>query len=217
MNQLTTQPGIGGHTMDSAADHIPDIDLEQFVHHTELPQTALSRFFDRLIGAISSIAHWSWVVLMLVILTNVVLRYAFGEGHIELEELQWHLYAIGWLVGLSFCYVADDHVRVDLLHERLGLKTQAVIELLGIVFLLLPFAIAVLWYAIPFVQYSFEMNEVSMAPGGLPYRWVIKAVLILGFALLLIAVLSRLSRICALLFGFPRTLNSLTEEKTHGN
>jgi TRAP-type mannitol/chloroaromatic compound transport system permease small subunit len=153
---------------------------------------------------------------MLVIMINVVLRYAFGEGHIELEELQWHLYSIGWLIGLSFCYVVDDHVRVDLLHERLGLKTQAAIELLGILFLLLPFALVVLWYAIPFVQYSFEMSEISMAPGGLPYRWAIKAVLVLGFALLLLAMLSRLSRVCALLFGFPQAAR-ISKENTHGH
>ncbi|GAB0153335.1 TRAP transporter small permease subunit [Marinobacterium sp. BA1] len=212
MNQLTTPAPV-------YADEAPspdNFDMEQLVHHTELPHTRLSRSFDAVIGTISAIAHWSWPLLMLVIMINVVLRYAFGEGHIELEELQWHLYSIGWLVGLSFCYVLDDHVRVDLLHERLGLKTQAVIELLGILFLLLPFALVVLWYAIPFVQYSFEMSEISMAPGGLPYRWAIKAVLVLGFALLLLAMLSRLSRVCALLFGFPRTIR-ISEEKARGN
>ena len=211
MNQLTTPaPALTADVQSPGR-----FDLEQLVHHTELPHTRLSRSFDRVINAVAAIAHWSWLVLMLVILVNVVLRYAFGEGHIELEELQWHLYSIGWLVGLSFCYVLDDHVRVDLLHERFGLKTQAVIELLGILFLLLPFALVVLWYAIPFVQYSFEMSEISMAPGGLPYRWAIKAVLVLGFALLLLAMLSRLSRVCALLFGFPQTAR-MSKENTHG-
>lgn len=213
MNQLTTPaPAL------TAEEQPPGrFDLEQLVHHTELPHTRLSRAFDRVISGVAAIAHWSWLFLMLVIVVNVVLRYAFGEGYIELEELQWHLYSIGWLVGLSFCYVLDDHVRVDLLHERLGLKTQAIIELLGILFLLLPFALAVLWYAIPFVQYSFEMNEISMAPGGLPYRWAIKAVLVLGFALLLLAMLSRLSRVCALLFGLPHPLHTRDEEKPNGN
>lgn len=215
MNQLTTHASAD--STEQQVPHAGNVDMEQFIHHTELPHTALSRAFDRFINIVASAAHWSWVVLMLVILVNVVLRYALGEGHIELEELQWHLYAIGWLVGLSFCYVLDDHVRVDLIHERLGLKTQAAIELFGILFLLLPFAVAVLWYAIPFVQYSFEMNEVSMAPGGLPYRWAIKAFLIVGFALLLIAMLSRLSRICALLFGFSNALKRNEEGKTHGN
>jgi TRAP-type mannitol/chloroaromatic compound transport system permease small subunit len=215
MNQMTTRASADG--AEVQVPHAGSVDMEQFIHHTELPHTGVSRAFDRFIHRVASAAHWSWMALMLVILVNVVLRYALGEGHIELEELQWHLYAIGWLVGLSFCYVLDDHVRVDLLHERLGLKAQAVIELLGILLLLLPFAGAVLWYAIPFVEYSFAMNEVSMAPGGLPYRWAIKAFLVIGFALLLIAMLSRLSRICALLFGFPNALSNDTEESCHGN
>lgn len=213
MNQLTT-----GATVQETEARVPHaFDMEQLVPHTELPHTPLSHGFDRFINAVASIAHWSWVLLMGVILLNVILRYAFGEGHIELEEMQWHLYAIGWLVGLSFCYVADDHVRVDLLHERLGLRTRAVIELLGILFLLLPFALTVLWYALPFVQYSFETREISMAPGGLPYRWAIKAVLLLGFALLLIAMLSRLSRVCSLLFHFPRAIAKPAVEARHGD
>lgn len=77
---------------------------------------------------------------------------------------------------------------------------QGWVELLGIVFLLIPFITLVLWYAVPFVLYSWELGEVSEAPGGLPYRWLIKAVLFIGFALLALATLSRLSRVCALLF-----------------
>jgi TRAP-type mannitol/chloroaromatic compound transport system permease small subunit len=143
---------------------------------------------------------WTWVVLMVVIIFNVVMRYLFNQGRIEFEELQWPLYAIGWLFGLSYCFIADDHVRVDLIHDRLSLKAQTWIELLGIVFLLIPFLTLVLLYAVPFILYSWELGEVSDAPGGLPYRWAIKSVLFIGFGLLALAALSRLSRVCALLF-----------------
>lgn len=183
----------------------------------QLPHTALSRGFDALIERVAQIAHWTWAALMLTIVVNVVLRYAFSDGHIELEELQWHLYAIGWLLGLSFCYSHDEHVRVDLLHERLGLKTQAVIELVGILVLLLPFTLLVLWYAVPFVLYSWQMSEISMAPGGLPYRWAIKAVLFVGFALLLLGILSRLSRLLFLLLPCEREAQLPSMEVQHGN
>ena len=55
-------------------------------------------------------------------------------------------------------------------------------------------------YSAPFVRASFELGEVSVSPGGLPYRWAIKAMLPLGFALLLLAALSRLSRVWTFLF-----------------
>ena len=87
MNQLTTHASAD--STEQQVPHAGNVDMEQFIHHTELPHTALSRAFDRFINIVASAAHWSWVVLMLVILVNVVLRYALGEGHIELEELQW--------------------------------------------------------------------------------------------------------------------------------
>lgn len=174
--------------------------LDTINHHTELPETGLSRLLERVLLVIGNAMSWTWVVLMAVIIINVVMRYLFNEGRIEFEEIQWHLYSIGWLFGLSYCFIYDDHVRVDLIHDHLSLKSQAWIELIGILFLLIPFIWIVLWYSIPFIQYSWQVGEVSDAPGGLPYRWVIKSVLFIGFALLALATLSRLSRVCALLF-----------------
>ncbi|MEH6648688.1 MAG: TRAP transporter small permease subunit [Motiliproteus sp.] len=176
------------------------MDLDHFTHHTALPDTWLSRKLDSLLNIIGNLMSWTWVVLMAIIIINVVMRYLFDEGRIEFEEIQWHLYSIGWLFGLSYCFVADDHVRVDLIHDRLSLRSQAWIELLGILLLLTPFLFIVLWYSVPFILYSWQVGEVSDSPGGLPYRWIIKSVLFIGFALLALATLSRLSRVCALLF-----------------
>lgn len=187
---------------DMSAGH-PHLELDQLIHHTALPHTGISRFLDRVLTAIGQLMSWTWVGLMLVIMLNVITRYVFNEGRIEFEELQWHLYAVGWLFGLSYCFAADDHVRVDLLHDHLPLRAQGWVELFGLLFLLSPFLILVLWYAIPFVEYSWSLGEVSSNPGGLPYRWLIKAMLFVGFALLLLAMLSRLTRVFALLFGRP--------------
>ncbi|MFQ3195124.1 MAG: TRAP-type mannitol/chloroaromatic compound transport system permease small subunit [Colwellia sp.] len=177
------------------------LELDSINHHTRLPDTVISKLFERVLLVIGNISSWIWIVLMAVIVINVLMRYVLGYGRIEFEELQWHLYAAGWLIGLSYCYVADDHVRVDLIHDRLTLKTQAWIEFLGIIFLLTPFILLVLWYSLPFIIYSWELGEVSGAPGGLPYRWIMKSVLFIGFALLLISTISRFSRICSLLFS----------------
>lgn len=176
------------------------MDLDHFNHHTELPHTRMSNLIDKILLKIGNLMSWTWVVLMVVIILNVVMRYLFDQGRIEFEELQWHLYAIGWLFGLSYCFTADDHVRVDLIHDRLSLKAQTWIELLGVIFLLIPFLTLVLLYAVPFILYSWELSEVSDAPGGLPYRWAIKSMLFIGFGLLALAALSRLSRVCSLLF-----------------
>jgi TRAP-type mannitol/chloroaromatic compound transport system permease small subunit len=169
----------------------------------QLPETALSRRLEPVIDLIGRAISWIWLALLLVIVLNVLLRYAFGEGRIEFEELQWHLYAVGFLVGLSYALQADAHVRVDVLHERLQPRTQAWIELYGILILLLPFIALILIYSVPFVASSFAVSERSQAPGGLPLRWLMKAALPLGFALLLLATVARLSRVWAALFQAP--------------
>ena len=165
-----------------------------------LPETAISRRIDPWLDRIGRAMSWVWLVLLAIIVFNVVLRYAFGEGRIELEEIQWHLYSAGFLLGLSYAYQHDSHIRVDVVHERLSPTAQAWIELYGILLLLLPFVLLVLIFAVPFVWSSFKLAEVSQAPGGLPLRWLIKGALPIGFALLLLSALSRLSRVWAFLF-----------------
>lgn len=166
-----------------------------------LPHTAFSRRVDAWLVRLGRWLSWVWLLLLAIIVVNVVLRYVFDEGRIEFEEIQWHLYSIGFLLGLSYAAQADAHIRVDVLHERLRPRLQAWIELYGILLLLLPFIALVLIYSVPFVVQSYQLSEVSQSPGGLPLRWLIKAVLPLGFALLLLATLSRLTRVCRLLFG----------------
>jgi TRAP-type mannitol/chloroaromatic compound transport system permease small subunit len=182
----------------------PSRDLAPLLPQAELPHTALSARLDTAIRWIGDRISWVWVALVAVITVNVVMRYVFGQGRIEFEELQWHLYSIGFLVGIAYCFEADDHVRIDVFHEHFDPRIQGWIDLVGIVVFLLPFVALVLIFSVPFVAYSFSIHEVSEAPGGLPLRWAIKAVLLLGGLLLLVAALSRLTRLTALLFGVPK-------------
>lgn len=168
-----------------------------------LPETALSRWIDALLRRLEAGVSWIWLLLLAVIVVNVVARYAFGQGRIEFEELQWHLYAVGFLMGIATGVAADAHVRVDVLRERFSLRTRAWIELYGLVLLLLPFVLLVLVYGVPFVARSFASAEVSVSAGGLPQRFLIKSALVAGFGLLGLAGFSRLLRVAALLFGVP--------------
>ena len=166
----------------------------------ELPETPFSRLIDPVLDRIGSVVSWIWVVLLAVIVCNVVLRYALAEGRIEFEEIQWHLYSVGFMLGLGYALQHDAHVRVDVLHERFRPTTQAWIDLYGIVLFLFPFIALMLIYGVPFVVDSFVTGEISSSPGGLPYRWAIKSVLVIGFALLGVAALSRVTRLWKFLF-----------------
>lgn len=166
-----------------------------------LPTTAFSRKVDRMIGWFGEAASLLWTILVLVIVVQVVLRYGFGLGSIMLEETQWHLYAVGFLLGLSFTEVQERNVRIDVVAERFSYRTRLWIELFGIVFFLLAFSLVVIWFAVPFVVASWQLNEVSAAPGGLPYRWALKSFLITAFVLLALAGAGRLTRVWVALFG----------------
>ena len=165
-----------------------------------LPNTVWSRRLDRLADHIGRGVSYVWLLLLGVIVINVLMRYVLNEGRIELEELQWHLYAVGFLLGLGYAYQADAHIRVDVLHEHFGHRVKAWVELYGILLLLLPFIALILKYSMPFVTSSYAVAEVSASPGGLPLRWLIKAALPLGFGLLLLTVISRLLRVWHFLF-----------------
>lgn len=154
-------------------------------------------FLDRLAAGIS----WVWLALIAVIGLAVVLRYVFGQGRVELEELQWHLYAVGFLTGIVACVVHDRHVRVDVLRERMRPRTRDWIDFYGLLLFQLPLVALVLWSAGPFVAESFQVGERSAAPGGLPFRWLLKAFLPLAFVALGAASLARLARVATRLFG----------------
>lgn len=174
------------------------------IHHTELPRTAPADALDAVVAFIGKTASWLWLAVVAVILYSVISRYLFGFGSVMLEEVQWHIASFVWLIGLSYTLTSDDHVRVDVLHERLTLRTQTWIEVAGILLLLLPFLAIEIWEAIPYFLSSYEQGEVSQAPAGLPARWALKLVLPVSFVLLFLAAVARLLRCTALLFGVPR-------------
>jgi len=181
---------------------------ELLPHRELLPHTRLSFTISRLFASLAGVLSWVWLVLLSVIVLNVTMRYVFGEGRIEFEEIQWHLYAIGFLIGLATCMSTDDHIRVSVFHDRMRPRMQAWIELYGLLLLFFPFIVMVLWFSVPFIQYSFQISEISDAPGGLPYRWAIKSVLPISMVLLLVAGISRLLRVSCFLFDHPRSIDA---------
>ena len=136
---------------------------------------------------------------MCVIVVNVCARYLFGAGRIEFEEIQWHLYSVGFLLALGYGVTADTHIRVDVLHERFSDRMKAWIDLYALVLFVAPFVALMLIYGVPFVEDSFRRGEVSASPGGLPFRWLIKSMLVVGFSLLGLATLSRITRLASYL------------------
>jgi len=159
----------------------------------------ISDVIDAFIKHIGFVLMWANCVVIVFIILQVILRYGFGHGLVLLEELQWHFYAIAFMFGLSYAVVTDSHVGMDLVYDRLSAKAQCRWDIFGILFLLLPFVALVCYQSLDFVHESWRLNERSVAPQGLPWRWAIKSVMPISFGLLVLASISRLIRTIATL------------------
>ena len=158
----------------------------------EKKQSAAAGAVDRFTLRFGQLLSWANFLLIFIIVVQVILRYGFGRGMVALEELEWHLFALAFMFGLSYAVVTDAHVRVDLLSNLMSRSARAWVEIFGITFLLLPFITIVIIYGWEFFWSSWVSHERSLAPMGLPYRWAIKAVIPLSFILLGLAALTRL-------------------------
>ncbi|MCY0967449.1 TRAP transporter small permease subunit [Parathalassolituus penaei] len=176
--------------------------------HPQSPSLSvpLADTIDHALRRLGEAFAWLFVILMLVILLQVVLRRGFSAGQIALEELQWHLYGIGVLIGAVYAQAANTHVRVDIFHAHFSRAWQYRIEIIGLLVLLLPFLGLVLFHGLELVQEAWRISERSLAPAGLPWRWLIKSMIPLTTVLLIIAALNRIYRDLTLLRRCRREL-----------
>ena len=127
---------------------------------------------------------WLTLILVLVIVIDVTLRYLFNSTSAASFELEWHLFALIFLVGASYTLQEDKHVRVDVFYHRFSERKKAWVNIIGTLVLLLPFCAIAFWESISFVESSFSVRETSPDPGGLPARYIIKSAIPVGFLLL---------------------------------
>ncbi len=151
-------------------------------------------FFESIIKNTAAVCCWSSALLIVVIICNVVMRYGFNNGMILFEEIQWHLYAIGIMFGLSYAEITNSQVRVDVISSRFKQKTQLMWEVFGSVFFVYPLIFVIVFNSWDYVANSYQLGESSVSPLGLPFRWLIKAAIPASFILLALAVTARLIR-----------------------
>jgi len=155
-------------------------------------------FLTSIVTTITTKTAWINLLVMFTILIQVTLRYGFHAGEAWVDEFIWHLYAF-FMFGLSYAITTDSHIRVDIVHMKFTKKKQRIIEVLGIVFLIMPFTIIIFDHSVGWVHHSFMANEFSENTTGLPYRWVVKSLLPISLVLIFIASLSELIKNIVLL------------------
>ncbi|MCP4747233.1 MAG: TRAP transporter small permease subunit [Desulfobacteraceae bacterium] len=156
---------------------------------------------------------WTVAVLILVVFTDVVMRYAFNTSFVFAQQLEWHLFAFIFLMGAGYTLLKDGHVRVDIIYQQLKPVQKAWINLAGVLLLLLPGCLLIIFTSLKFVSRSFAIMEGSADPGGIPYRWVIKSCVPLGFSLVLLQGISLGIKSFLTIIGFEVKDGSKPEDK----
>ena len=146
----------------------------------------------KIIDHIENLVEWTGglarlcvLALVLLVAINVLLRYLFSIGPVSLQELEWHLISPIALLGLSYSMKHRADVRVDFLYCKLTASKQGCVDLLTAL-LVMAIGVYITWLSLAYVEQSFQLNEGSPDPGGLPMRFLLKLFIPIGFTLLII-------------------------------
>jgi TRAP-type mannitol/chloroaromatic compound transport system permease small subunit len=183
------------------------------------------RVADRVRRVVDFIGGWaSWLSLPVVIVTCVdviarKVKYVDDAGNIHslqlwmranvgpvfesviLQEMEWHFHAALFALVLGYGLIYNSHVRIDLIRENLAFRKKAWLEFAGLTFLMLPFCALVIWFAYDYVLASYAVQEGSVSTVGLPYRWLIKSVLVIGLVVALLAGIAAWLQVVTILWG----------------
>ena len=153
---------------------------------------SISNFFSQINEKIGQVNAWLTSMLMLLVCFNVGMRYLFNNSEAWRTELEWHLFALIFLIGAGYALKHDKHVRVDLFYAKYSEKRKALINFIGTIVFLLPWCIIIIYTSYNYAHNSWLMNEGS-PDNGLPARYIIKFAITIGFVLLLIQAISIIS------------------------
>ncbi|WKN33228.1 TRAP transporter small permease subunit [Porifericola rhodea] len=164
-----------------------------------------SSYIDRLNEAIGKGVSWLNTVLVLLICYDVAARYLFNTSSSGIVELEWHIFSFIFLLGAAYALKHDRHVRVDVFYQNFSPKKQAWVNLLGTLLFLIPFCVITIQTSLKFTANAYTIQEGSPDPGGLPFRFIVKGAIPIGFTLLLLQAISLAIQ----------SLLTLTEPKTN--
>lgn len=160
----------------------------------------LSSLIDRLNTVVGKSVTWLTLIVVLVSAINAVVRKVFGVSSNYWLELQWYLFGAIFLLAAGYTFFVNEHVRVDALAERFPPRVQVWIDIIGVIFFLLPATLLIFWLSIPFFEQSYVLNELSSNTGGM-IRWPVKLLIPVGFFLLALAGVSHLIKCIGFLRG----------------
>ena len=127
---------------------------------------------------------WMMLALVLLVTGDVISRYVFNTGAVIIQESEWWMFSIIFLMCAGYTFLYNEHVRVDIIYSRLSQKWQHVVDLGCAFVFLFPMCVLVIWTSKWYIEDSWNTGEFSADPGGMCCYWALKGVIPLGFSLL---------------------------------
>jgi TRAP-type mannitol/chloroaromatic compound transport system permease small subunit len=146
----------------------------------------ISHIIDQLNEWTGRLMAWLTLGMVGVTFSVVVLRYLFNTGSIALQESITAMHALIFMLGAAYTLRHEGHVRVDIFYRRFGVRGRAWVDLLGVMLLLLPVTLFIIWVSWEYVASSWSLHEGSREAGGLPGVYLLKSVIPLMALLLLL-------------------------------
>ncbi len=143
-------------------------------------------YIDRLVASVGRAAGLLNILLIALVVVDVLLRWFFSLTAAWVIELEWHLFALIFLLGIPYALQRDRHVRVDLFYDRFSPRDRAMVDLLGTLLFLIPWTIVLLYFSVLYAREAWLAGEGSPNPNGIPYFFPIKAVVPFAALLLLL-------------------------------
>ena len=160
----------------------------------------LSRLIDSLNDRVGKAAPWLVLIVVLISTGTAAMRYVFNYSSNAFLEIQWYLFGLIFLSCSGFTLLRNEHVRIDLISGRFSKRGQAWIDIFGIIFFLMPMAIAIMVLSWPVFIHALQSNEMSNSAGGL-IVWPARLMIPAGFLLLILQGISELIKRVGFLKG----------------
>jgi len=149
-----------------------------------------AQLIDRTVEGIGKLISWLSLGMVITMFAIVVLRYIFNEGSIAAQESVTYMHATLFMLGTAYALQQDSHVRVDIFYSKMSARKKNVVNIFGILFLLLPTCIFILWSSWEYVFDSWQLKESSREAGGLPWLYVLKTTIVFMCILLILQAIA---------------------------
>ena len=156
----------------------------------------ISRFFG-------GIAAFLVVVLVILMLYDVLLRYAFNAPTSWGNDLNTMLMGASFVLSIAYAMSTDSHVRVDLLYSEATRPRMRVVDLVGFTFIVLPTLGFITWGLWGHFLTGLQTGERTGSGGWNPVVWPFRLMLFFGFLIFTIQVFAEIIKRIASLMGRP--------------